>query len=192
MSDCVEFDPGIGNLVLNLNDFVNNVYSQLMSFKTIHQKRARFKLYYSKIEKYIKNNIDFYTGCLIWAYYLSNTEEKTVINNPFLNLTDEQKEEYDFFMQVNFLENFFDSFERDMLYYTGIKYSIPVEWKNILSLYSEFIQLNDGFVNVNTTKDIKLPEKLKNAHISADINELVQNVIKSEDLGLFSSYYNFN
>ena len=72
------------------------------------------------------------------------------------------------------------------------EYSIPVEWKNILSLYSEFLQLNDGFVNIKTTKDIKLPEKLKNAHISADINELVQNVIKSEDLGLFSSYYNFN
>ena len=59
MVDTVKFDPGMGEFVLDFNNFVNDVYSQLMNLKTIHQKRARFKLYVSKIERYMKNNISF-------------------------------------------------------------------------------------------------------------------------------------
>ena len=55
MVETVKFDPGMGELVVDFNEFVNSVYSQLMSFRTIHQKRARFKLYVSKIEKAMEN-----------------------------------------------------------------------------------------------------------------------------------------
>lgn len=185
MVNTVKFDPGMGPLVVDFNEFVNNVYSQLMSFRTIHQKRSRFKIYSSKIEKYMANNIAFYFGCLLWAYYLVNENlnaPKEIVGNVFLNMSDEDKENYDYLIQVNFMENYFDSFERDFQYYIGQKKQIPQNWKKILELYSEFLTLNNGFVNTKLTSDIVLPEGFKNINIKIDIKAFIDKVIKDNSL----------
>lgn len=185
MVETVKFDPGMGELVVDFNEFVNSVYSQLMSFRTIHQKRARFKLYVSKIEKAMENNIAFYFGCLLWAYYLVKENDKNpkeIVGNVFLNVTQEQKDDYDYLVQVNFMENYFESFERDVNYYTGQKKLIPNFWKEILNLYSEFLTLNSGFVDTKMTSDIKLPEKLLKLDIKEDINNVIINAIENKSL----------
>lgn len=187
MAKTVKFDPGMGEFVLNFNEFVNDVYSQLMSFRTIHQKRARFKLYTAKIERYMKNNIAFYLGCLLWAYYIvkeNQNDPKELVGNVFLNMSEEEKAEYDYMIQVNFLENYFECFERDVLYYTGKKVAIPEQWKKILSLYSEFLTLNNGFVATKTTNDIVLPEMLKNMKTDKDVSTLIDNAILTKSLEL--------
>lgn len=193
MTNTVKFDPGIGDLVVDFNNFINDVYSQLMNFRTIHQKRARFKLYSNKIKLYMQNNIAFYFGCLLWAYFISNenvSSPKDLEGNLFLNLSEEQKDEYDYMIQVNFLENYFDCYERDTLYYTGQKSEIPEDWKNILSMYSEFLEKNNGFINTKTTSDIVLPEKLKNKEIKADINSIIQEAIEKKDLNILLNISN--
>ncbi len=194
MTDNVMFDPGIGELVVDFNNFINEVYSQLMNLRTIHQKRARFKIYSAKIEKYIENNIAFYLGCLLWAYYIHNTNKsnpKDIVGNVFLYMSEEQKNDYDYMIQVNFMENYFDSFERDMLYYTGKKYLIPEEWKQILSLYMEFLEKNKGFISAKTTNDIVLPDKLKEKTILVDINKSIQETIEKKDLTLLLNISKF-
>ena len=193
MTNTVKFDPGIGDFVIDFNNFINDVYSQLMSFRTIHQKRARFKLYSNKIKSYMQNNIAFYFGCLLWAYYISNENIQTpklIEGNAFLNLTEEQKNEYDYMIQVNFLENYFDCYERDILYYTGQKVEIPQEWKNILSIYGEFLEKNSGFINTKMTSDIVLPEKFKNIKINQDINSIIQETIDKKDLSILLNISN--
>ena len=193
MSDKVKFDPGIGNLVIDFNNFINDVYSQLMSFRTIHQKRARFKLYSNKIITNMKNNIAFYLGCLLWAYHIKNVNAdnpKEIEGNIFLNLTEEEKNNYDYMIQVNFMENYFDSYERDFLYYTGQETKIPEEWKSILALYIEFLEKNKGFINTKTTEDIILPDLLSNKKISEDINTIIQDTIEKKDLNLLLNMAN--
>ncbi len=193
MSDKVKFDPGIGNFVIDFNNFINDVYSQLMSFRTIHQKRARFKLYSNKIITNMKNNIAFYLGCLLWAYHIKNVNAdnpKEIEGNIFLNLTEEEKNNYDYMIQVNFMENYFDSYERDFLYYTGQETKIPEEWKSILALYIEFLERNKGFINTKTTEDIILPDLLSNKKISEDINTIIQDTIEKKDLNLLLNMAN--
>lgn len=193
MSDKVKFDPGIGYFVVDFNNFINDVYSQLMSFRTIHQKRACFKLYSNKIITNIKNNIAFYLGCLLWAYYIKKVNAdnpKEIEGNVFLNMTEEEKNNYDYMIQVNFMENYFDSYERDFLYYTGQETKIPEIWKQILSLYIEFLEKNKGFINTRTTADIILPDALKNKEISEDINTIIKEAIEKKDLNLLLNIEN--
>lgn len=185
MVDTVKFDPGIGDLTVDFNEFINNVYSQLMSFPQLNQKRTRFRLYANKITKYMKNNLAFYLGCLLWAYYIKKENEnapKEIVGNVFLGLTEEQKEDYDYMIQVNFMENYFDNYERDFQYYTGKKELVSDLWKNILSLYGEFLELNKGFVATKTTKDLVLPEKLANKKFDFDILEKINEAIEKKDL----------
>lgn len=185
MNQTVQFDPGIGDLVIDFNDFINDVYSRLMSMRTIHQKRTGFKLFDSKIKRIIKNNISFYLGCLLWAYYIVKENEKNpkqITGNIFLGLTEEEKENYDYMIQVNFLENYFESYERDSLYYTGKKTCIPENWKKILKLYSEFLTLNNGFIETKTTADIVLPEELNNKNFDFDILSYINKAISEKNL----------
>ena len=183
MVDTVKFDPGMGEFVLDLNDFINDVYSQLMSLKTVHQKRARFKLHVSKIERYMKNNISFYLGCLVWAYIISNEKApKEIVGNTFLNMPQELKDEFDYMIQVNFLENYFECFERDTLYYYGKKQEIPSDWKLILSLYMEFLEINNGFLTTKMTSDIKLPDKIKNLGKCNELKKIIEKAVTDKNL----------
>ncbi len=189
MAETVKFDPGIGELAVDFNNYINDVYSKLMNLHSPHQKRAQFKLYSDKIYSYMQNNIAFYFGCLLWAYYISANNAKTPKNiegNPFLNLTEEEKDEFDFAVQVNFMDNYFDSFERDSAYYLGKKTVIPDKWRKILELYSEFLDKNNGFTNTKTTADIVIPDEIKNKKYNLnDVSTLISSVISSKDLNLF-------
>lgn len=185
MADIVKFDPGIGELTVDFNEFINNVYSQLMSFPQLNQKRTRFRLYANKITKYLKNNIAFYLGCLLWAYNIKKENEnspKEIVGNVFLGLTEEQKEDYDYMIQVNFMENYFDNYERDFQYYTGKKTEIPELYRTILEMYGEFLELNKGFVGTKTTKDLVLPAKLDDKKFDFDIEQKINEAIEKKDL----------
>lgn len=185
MNNTVEFDPGIGNFVINFNEYINDIYSNLYFLKTIHQKKAKFKLIYKQIENAINNNICFYEGCMLWAYLIHTDNKdnpKEIKGNVFLNLPNEELENYDYLIQVKFLESFFNSFEKDMMYYLGIKYEIPHEQKEILKIYKEFLTLNKGFINTKTTADIVLPEKIRNLKPDFDVEKLIFSAIEKENL----------
>ena len=188
MTNTVKFDPGIGELVVEINEYINDIYSDLLNLHSPNQKRIKFKLYSDKIYMYMKNNIAFYFGCLLWAYYIQNSnikEPKIIEGNSFLNLTPEQIEQYDYTMQVNFLDNYFDSYERDTAYYIGRKTIIPEKWKNILSVYTAFLKLNNGFTKTKTTADIVLPDKLKNLNLNlTEIKTLIDKTIENQDLNV--------
>ncbi|MBQ9246316.1 hypothetical protein IJ182_08630 [bacterium] len=188
MAETVKFDPGMGEFVIDFNNYVNDVYSNLLNLHSPHQKRAQFKLYSSKIYSYIQNNIAFYFGCLLWGYYLyfSNQKEpKEIVGNSFLYMTKEEQQEYDFLLQVNFMMNYFDSFERDTGYYLGKKIIISEQWKKILTFYTDFLNLNNGFLNTKLTSDIIIPNEIKAKDIDLTyIHSLIEDSIKNKDLSL--------
>lgn len=183
MTETAAFDPGIGALCEDFNTFINEVYSKLMGFHSISQKRAAFRLFDRKIYNALENNIAFFNGCLLWAYYLK--KEKTsadITGNTFLNMTPDEAEEYDYLMRVSFIENYFDSYERDTQYYIGKKTLIPDEWKKILQLYTEFLELNKGFVDTKTVNDLVLPAGLKPAEPAEKIKAAIDNAVNTKDL----------
>ena len=184
MENTVLFDPGIGELVIDFNEY-NDVYSKLNTLKTPHQKRANFKLYFPKIKNAIENNIAFYIGCLTWAYIIKKDNvEKEILGNVFLNIPDEMLKDYDYLMQINFLKDYLKALTRDYSFYTGQKFNIPEQWESILNLYSEFLSINNGFIKTKTTKDLLLPELVANYKFEEDIENLMQKVISEKNLKL--------
>ena len=193
--ETVKFDPGMGEFAENFNEYINDLYSQLLSLGSIAKKRIKFKMSSPKIERMMKNNLGFYNGCLLWAYYIYNenvSSPKEISENYFLYLSKEQLENYDYMCQINFMDNYFDSYERDLLYYTGKKFETPEQWRKITEAYSEFLELNKGFSTAKYTSDIKLPEVLQNKKIDVDIKAAIDNAIEKKDLTLLLSVDIFN
>lgn len=192
MTETVLFDPGIGELVIDFNEYINDVYSKLNALKTPHQKRANFKLYFPKIKNAIENNIAFYIGCLIWAQLIKKDEkEKEIIGNVFLNIPEEMLKDYDFLVQINFMQDYLKALIRDYSFYTGQKFNIPQLWFDILSLYSEFLSLNKGFIKTKTTKDLILPELITNLEFKENTENLIKKVISEKNLKLLIDNVNF-
>ena len=152
------FDPGYSQHLVSLIFSLEDMYGDINKFKNLGQKKFRFKQYYSGIVKLLRQNTAFYLGCLLWATYLANQEEGDIANNYCLG---KEYDEAQSLIELDFLIKFSQTFSKDTKYYMGIDYKFPEEDEALLGTYREFAVLNEGFVNIKSTSDLKLPDSLK-------------------------------
>lgn len=174
-----QFDPGF---VQHMSAFVPNieyVYAGLDRVKNFTQKKNQFKMYYPKIQTLLKNYLGFYLGCILWATYISQLDEKPILNNLCFGGEYSEKETLS---EVEFIKDYIEQLKKDVKYYTGQDFTIDEKSINILNAYREFLIANKGFVETKTTKDIKLPANLK-APSEKDLEEILSGIEKVIDNG---------
>ncbi len=176
----VKFDPGFAQFVEHFSCNIETFSQILGATQSLHQKKFKYRTFYPQIMNLIKNNVAFYYGCLIWAFVLvkeNENESLEIEGNSFLNLTQEEISNYDFNEEVQFLINYLTIVDKDSKYYLGKQTQIPEFWTQILTLYKEFLALNQGFVAVRKTNDIKLPEIFNNLKYDIEYKNIVLNSI---------------
>ena len=174
-----QFDPGF---VQHMSAFVPNieyVYAGLNRLKNFTQKKNQFKMYYPKIQSLLKNYLGFYLGCILWAVYLNQLDEKPILNNLCFGGEYSEKETLS---EVDFIMDYIEQLKKDVKYYTGQDFTIDENSINILKAYREFLIANKGFVETKTTKDIKLPANLKTPS-EKNLKEILSGIEKVIDNG---------
>ena len=174
-----QFDPGF---VQHMSAFVPNieyVYAGLNRLKNFTLKKNQFKMYYPKIQSLLKNYLGFYLGCILWAAYISQLDEKPILNNLCFGGEYSEKETLS---EVDFIKDYIEQLKKDVKYYTGQDFTIDENSINILNAYREFLIANKGFVETKTTKDIKLPTNLKTPS-EKDLEEILSEIEKVIDNG---------
>lgn len=180
-SEGADFDPGFAPYV---NSFMLNVQSFMQlfqNFKTIHQKRFQYQKVKPNLLNNFENILGFYQGCLLWALYLKKTfekEPKKILGNYALG---KNPDNFDSLSEINFVISYFDIFEKDCKYYLNSNEKIPDYWKKLANTYKKFVELNNEFVNTETTADIVLPDEL-HYEVSEKILEEIEQAIKQKDL----------
>ena len=158
IKDGVQFDPGFIQHISAFEPNIEYVYNTLGSCRNFNQKKMQFKMFYPKIQSLLKNYLGFYLGCILWAVYIKNLDEKPILNNLCFG---GEYSENDTLEEVDFIEKHIEQLKKDVKYYTGQNFSIDAESLNILDAYREFLKENKGFVETKTTTDIKLPKGFK-------------------------------
>ncbi len=174
-----QFDPGF---VQHMSAFVPNIeyiYAGLNRLKNFTLKKNQFKMYYPKIQSLLKNYLGFYLGCILWAAYISQLDEKPILNNLCFGGEYSEKETLS---EVDFILDYIEQLKKDVKYYTGQDFTIDENSINILNAYREFLIVNKGFVETKTTKDIKLPTNLKTPS-DKDLEEILSGIEKVIDNG---------
>lgn len=174
-----QFDPGF---VQHMSAFVPNIeyiYAGLNRLKNFTLKKNQFKMYYPKIQSLLKNYLGFYLGCILWAAYISQLDEKPILNNLCFGGEYSEKETLS---EVDFIMDYIEQLKKDVKYYTGQDFTIDEKSINILNAYREFLIVNKGFVETKTTKDIKLPTNLKTPS-DKDLEEILSGIEKVIDNG---------
>lgn len=136
-------------------------------------------MYYPKIQSLLKNYLGFYLGCILWAAYISQLDEKPILNNLCFGGEYSEKETLS---EVDFIKDYIEQLKKDVKYYTGQDFTIDENSINILNAYREFLIANKGFVETKTTKDIKLPANLKTPS-EKDLEEILSGIEKVIDNG---------
>lgn len=174
-----QFDPGFVQHILAFVPNIEYVYAGLNRLKNFTLKKNQFKMYYPKIQSLLKNYLGFYLGCILWATYISQLDEKPILNNLCFGGEYSEKETLS---EVDFIKDYIEQLKKDVKYYTGQDFTINENSINILNAYREFLITNKGFVETKTTKDIKLPANLKTPS-EKDLEEILSGIEKVIDNG---------
>lgn len=186
----VLFDPGYSDCILGVSDNVEFMYSAFVqSGMPLKQKKFQFSILFPKLKKMTEQNVSFYLGCLLWAVYLKSVKDGVFEYNPCLGNEFDEETAYN---DTNFLIDFIqEKFNKDAKYYINATYQTDARFVKVLKTYNEFLKLNEGFKNVKTTEDIKLPSCLKAPSLDniKAIKEKIEEAISLKDLAkLFDVY----
>lgn len=175
----VQFDPGY---IQHLSAFIPNiqyVYDTLGQIKDFNRKKQQFKMYYPKIQSFIKNYLGFYLGCILWAIYIKQFDNAEILNNLCFGAAYDESETLN---EVNFIIDYIEQLKKDVKYYTGQNFSVDSTSLNILDAYKEFLKENKGFVNTKTTNDIKIPASFKTPSDLEEIHMQIEKVVENGKL----------
>ena len=176
--DNVQFDPGFIQHMSAFEPNIQYVYNSLNSCRNFNQKKMQFKMFYPKIQSLLKNYLGFYLGCILWAVYIKSLGEKPIAGNLCYGGDFSETETLE---EVDFIKSYIEQLKKDAKYYLGQNFSIDEESIKVLDAYREFLKLNEGFVKVQTTADVKLPTSLKSVdkaglkEIFVGIEQVIEN-----------------
>ena len=189
MTQKIKFDPGFAPLVIDSIQQLGYTYYSFSAISNIKLKKLNFLPTYKKIEKYLKTNMAFYLGCLMWAKYISQFENCEIEGNKLLN---EKCEEEEYTGEINFLIDLVEKqLPRDLKYFLNKNTEPNGQYSVILKTYKEFLILNNGFCACANTSDIKLPQNLKelNKEELENLNSLIKTAIDEKNVDkLLDSY----
>ncbi len=177
-TDGAQFDPGFAQHITVFEPGIKYIYSAFENFKNFGQKKLQFKLYYPKLQSMLTNHIAFYLGCMLWAAYIQTQKGKPVLNNLCYGAEYDETETLE---EVDFMLEFVDKFPKDVKYYLGQNFSLDSASINIIEAYREFLKLNKGFTQAQTTDDIKLPANLHLRDAEAVLNK-IESVVETGKL----------
>ena len=172
--DNVQFDPGFIQHMSAFEPNIEYVYSSLNSCRNFNQKKMQFKMFYPKIQSLLKNYLGFYLGCILWAVYIKSLGEKPITGNLCYGGEFSENETLE---EVDFINAYIEQLKKDAKYYLNQDFSIDEESLKVLDAYREFLKVNEGFVKVQTTTDVKLPECLKTP-TSKDLQLILEEIEK--------------
>lgn len=185
----IKFDPGYAPIVIEAFGQVGYTYYTFSAIPNLKLKRLNFSHTLRKIENYLKINVGFYLGCLLWASYIKQFDEAELEGNKLLG---EECNEEEYTSEINFLIDLISTqLPKDSKYYLNKTYSNDEKYLPILEAYKEFLILNNGFCNISKVNQIKLPENLKklNKNELILVNEKIQQTIKNKDITELFEYY---
>ncbi len=178
----VKFDPGYAPIVLNALGQVGYNYYIFSAIPNIKLKKMNFPHTLRKIEGFLKTNVAFYLGCLLWASYIKQFENAQIEGNKLLG---EACSEEEYTSEINFLiDTITKELPRDCKYYLGKNYECDEKYLPILEAYKKFLILNEGFVNCSKVSQIVIPENLKklnNKQLNL-INEKINKAIEEKEI----------
>lgn len=183
----VPFDPGYSKISFSFMEGIAYATKDYAQLKTPHQKKFRLTQIESAVVDLINKSAAFYLGCILWGGFLHSRfkdSPKEITGNYAKKLSADALKDYDCAEETKLMLAYIESLDKDCKYYLKKPAKISPLIIGILKDYGEFAQLNNNFLNVEKTSNIKLPksfahfEKLSNEQLDI-LNDKIAKIIES-------------
>lgn len=185
----VLFDPGYSKYTLPFSPNIDAAYKMIFSMKSQNQRKFKFRLLYPQLLKLLEHTISFYLGCLLWASYISQefkNDAKDILDNNYIG---QPVNEEEMLFEVNYVISYIEKLKKDCQYYLNKTCNLPDNWLQIMTVYKEFLTMNEFLVNAKTTSDIKLPATIKELS-QEDRNTILSNIETVTSTGELKELFN--
>jgi len=185
----IPFDPGYNkNLIIFAQALEEGSY-EVVRAKNANQKKFKMRIYMPKFNKALKSTLGFWKGCILWAIFIKyKFPNKDITGNNFLNIKKEDINEYFYEQEFDAVREYIQNYPKMSKMYLGKEISYPSEYLDIIEDYREFLKLNDNFLEVRKTSDLKLNKKYEKEYTIDELNQIgqkIENAIQNGDLSLF-------
>jgi len=198
--DSVQFDPGFSPISFSFVENISIVTQEYNSLKAQHQKRFWLMKFEPVILDLINKCAAFYLGCILWGGFIHfrfKDESKEISGNTTKNLTEDERNNLDCAADAKAMIEYIQLLDRDCKYFLKRPAKVAIFIKEILEGYIEFAQINNNFIEVNNTNDVKTPkcvehfESLSKENLD-ELCEKIHEVIKSSKIELLLDLKFFN
>lgn len=160
----VPFDPGFSAISFSFIENIRMANQEYDNLKANHQKKFWLMKVEPTIIDFINKTSAFYLGCMLWGsfiHYRFKDEPKEISGNNTVNLNKQEIEELDCATEVKAVLEYIDKLNKDCKYFLNRPAKISDFVFEVLNNYIEFANINNNFINVVNTKDVKPTERFK-------------------------------
>lgn len=180
----IPFDLGFGKHLLNFVADFEYAYNELSKIKNFNMKKFQFQRFFPHFQNEIDMHINFYIGCMLWAVYIKQFENKEISENPMFGqeISDEQG-----LYTINYMSDYLPKFEKDVKYYLNKTIKFDKKIYDLLNLYKRFLVENKHFTNTKTSTDLVIPVNIVNPNYDEYL-EVIQKVVNTGDFSPLRNY----
>lgn len=164
LDKAVPFDPGFSGLSFSFIENMTALKQDYEKQRANHQKKFWLTKMEPKIVELIEKCTSFYLGCILWGGFIHcrfKNDPKKISGNTTENLSAEELENLDCAIESKAMLIYIDFLNRDFKYFLKREVRISAFIKEILENYIEFSVLNNNFIGIKTTNQIKLPKAVE-------------------------------
>lgn len=159
----VPFDPGFSSISFSFIENIKMANQEYNNLKANHQKKFWLMKVEPTIIDFINKTTAFYLGCILWGGFIHfrfKDNPKGISGNNTVNLTEQERSEIDCATEVKSVLEYIEKFNKDFKYLLKRPAKISNFVIEVLNNYIEFANINNNFINVLNTKDVKVPKRL--------------------------------
>lgn len=162
--DNVRFDPGYYKISFSFVGQISYLTGNYNQIKNPNQKKFQLSRLESGILNIINKSTAFYLGCMLWGGFLHEyfrDEPKEILGNNTKGMSEKELQDLDCSIEAKVILQYIENFDKDCKYFLKRPAKVSSFLTEVLNSYIEFAQLNDNFINVNYTNEIKLPKAME-------------------------------
>lgn len=160
----VPFDPGFSAISFSFIENIANATQNYNQLRANHQKKFWLTKFEPTLVEFINKSTAFYLGCILWGgfiHYRFKDEPKEISGNNTAGLGAKELQELDCALEAKAILQYIESFDRDCKYFLRRPAKVLPFINEILESYIEFARINNNFINVKRTDDIKIPKAIE-------------------------------
>ncbi len=156
----VKFDPGFSKFSAPFPQDIPEYLEQIAQLPQPHQKKFNFQKLETQAVAMIKKSAYVYLGCMLWGSYIHYRykDDPREISG---NVIKESNAEVDYVREMDEALLAVEKMDKASKYYLRRPMRLDRQFVEYLEAYREFVALNNSFLDMETTADIKIPEKFR-------------------------------